>query len=207
MGYGFFVMTLEITNNPHGFLVFLTLSMGLSYGFFNRPGFNFGKGLVLVLIGLPILLIAYQGHHMVDVGLGLVIGYLHSKNMLGMAHDLFQRLRCYLQGEQYRHTHEQTKQKNTDSQNHKTSSNTDYDEFKHRYQVNQQSELENAFAILGVASTATREQTKRAYRKMAKAFHSDVQSGASQASKKAADEKMAEVNIAWGMIKKARKWR
>jgi len=42
---------------------------------------------------------------------------------------------------------------------------------------------------------------------LAQEFHSDTQSGASESIKKIADKKMAEINVAWGMIKKARKWK
>jgi DnaJ-domain-containing protein 1 len=76
-------MIIEITNDPHSFIVFLTASMGIGYAFFNRNGFGLGKLMVLVFIGGPLFLTAYERHHMVDVSLGLLIGFLHAKEMIG----------------------------------------------------------------------------------------------------------------------------
>ncbi|MFQ3248086.1 MAG: hypothetical protein ACJAYF_003286 [Arenicella sp.] len=75
-------MIIEITNDPHSFIVFLTASMGIGYAFFNRQGFGLGKLAVLVFVGGPLFITAYERHHMVDVGLGLLVGFLHAKEMI-----------------------------------------------------------------------------------------------------------------------------
>lgn len=85
-----------------------------------------------------------------------------------------------------------------------------YEQFKQRYQQpppKQKTELEKAFEILGVPPTATRDETKRAYRKMAKEFQPDAQAGASESVKKMADDKMKETNVAWDKIKKEKHWK
>lgn len=76
-------MIIEITTNPHSFIAFLTLSMGISYAFFNRQGFGLGKLFTLVFIGGSFFLTAYTHSHMVDVGLGVIVGFLHAKGMIG----------------------------------------------------------------------------------------------------------------------------
>ena len=47
----------------------------------------------------------------------------------------------------------------------------------------------------------------KVHRMLVKEFHPDTQSGTSEFIKKIADEKMAEISVAWGIIKKARKWK
>lgn len=81
-------MIIEITNNPHSFIAFLTASMGIGYTFFNRQGFGFGKLFTLVFLGGSLLLTAYERHHMVDIGLGLFIGFLHAKGKISLINPL-----------------------------------------------------------------------------------------------------------------------
>ncbi|MFQ3247172.1 MAG: hypothetical protein ACI9SP_003827 [Arenicella sp.] len=76
-------MIIEITNDSHAFVAFLTASMGIGYAFFNRPGFGIGKLLVLVFIGGSLALTAYEKHHMLDIGLGLFVGFLHARGYTG----------------------------------------------------------------------------------------------------------------------------
>ncbi|MFQ3247984.1 MAG: hypothetical protein ACI9SP_004643 [Arenicella sp.] len=100
-------MTIEITNDPHSFIVFLTASMGIGYAFFNRKGFGLGKLVVLVFVGGPLFLTAYERHHMVDVSLGLLIGFLHAKEMIGVVNPftwfsgLFNRFKWKMQSRKY----------------------------------------------------------------------------------------------------------
>ena len=87
-------MIIEITQNPHSFIVFLTVSMGLGYAFFRRPGFGIGKLFILLFLGGTLFFTAYERNHIVDVGLGILIGFLHAKEMLGLINPLtwFSRL-------------------------------------------------------------------------------------------------------------------
>lgn len=81
-------MTIEITNNPHSFIVFLTLSMGISYSLFARPGLGFGKILAIVMVVIPMGLMAYERHHIVDIGLGFIIGFLFAKGIIDTSRPL-----------------------------------------------------------------------------------------------------------------------
>lgn len=81
-------MIIEITSNPHSFIAFLTVSMGISYAFFNRQGFGLGKLFTLVFIGGSFFLTAYTHHHAVDVGLGIIVGFLHAKGMIGVINPI-----------------------------------------------------------------------------------------------------------------------
>jgi DnaJ like chaperone protein len=65
-------------------------------------------------------------------------------------------------------------------------------------------DTENAYRILGVASTATDEEVKSAYREMAKRYHPDKVSHLGEEVKKAAEEKFQKVNDAYETIKKER---
>ncbi len=65
-------------------------------------------------------------------------------------------------------------------------------------------DTENAYRILGVASTATDEEVKFAYREMAKRYHPDKVSHLGEEIKKAAEEKFQKVNEAYETIKKER---
>lgn len=254
-------MTIEITSNPHSFIVFLTLNMGISYALFARSGFGLGKLFAVLFIVAPLALTAYERHHIVDMGLGFIIGTLFAKGIIDVSRPFdwltrpFQNLRWKMQQakreraearaqteanqtyentreqearrrqEQARREREQARQKKTQgnnkNQSHSGNSNQShqqgssnqnqgYEQFKQRYQEpppKQKTELEKAFETLGVPSTATRDETKRAYRTMAKEFHSDSQAGASESVKKIADEKMKEINVAWDKIKKQKGWK
>ena len=96
-------MIIEITNNPHSFIAFSTASMGIGYTFFNRQGFGLGKLITLVFLGGTLFLTAYERHHMVDIGLGLFIGFLHAKGKIGVINPFqwitgaFNRFRWQLQ--------------------------------------------------------------------------------------------------------------
>ncbi len=65
-------------------------------------------------------------------------------------------------------------------------------------------DTENAYRILGVASTVTDEEVKFAYREMAKRYHPDKVSHLGEEVKKAAEEKFQKVNEAYETIKKER---
>ncbi len=78
-------MTIEITNNPHSFIVFLTLSMGISYALFARSGFGLGKLFSILFIVAPLALTAYERHHIVDMGLGFIIGTLFAKGIIDVS--------------------------------------------------------------------------------------------------------------------------
>ena len=58
----------------------------------------------------------------------------------------------------------------------------------------------NYYEILGIDKNATEEDIKKAFRKMAVQYHPDKQQGKSDADKKAAEEKMKEVNEAYQVL-------
>ena len=68
-------------------------------------------------------------------------------------------------------------------------------------------ELAEAYAVLGVAATATDEEVKKAYRAKAKQYHPDVlrANGLPEGMIEKATALMAKVNAAWAKIKEVRK--
>lgn len=252
-------MTIEITNNPHSFIVFLTLSMGISYSLFVRPGFGFGKILAIVMVVIPMGLMAYERHHIVDIGLGFIIGFLFAKGIIDTSRPLawltepFQNFRWSMkqakrerenareqseanqsyqdsreqeakrrqkqarqerewakQKKSQHNQHEGTDRSNNSSQSNyqqSSGSNNGYEEFKQHYQQpppRQKTELEKAFEVLGVPPTATYDEAKIAFVKLANEYHSDKHQDLTTDELKDMDKKMAEINIAWRTIKKNR---
>lgn len=65
-------------------------------------------------------------------------------------------------------------------------------------------DINGAFKILEIESTATNEEVKKAYRKMALKFHPDKVAYLGEDIKKAANEKFQKVNEAYNKIKKER---
>lgn len=65
-------------------------------------------------------------------------------------------------------------------------------------------DLESAYRVLGITSTATNEEVKKAYRQMAVANHPDKVSHLGDDIRKAAEEKFTQINIAYEKIKKQR---
>jgi DnaJ like chaperone protein len=63
------------------------------------------------------------------------------------------------------------------------------------------------FTILDVATTATEEEVKKAYRKMAMRFHPDKLQGLGEDEKKAAEEKFVRVQKAYENIKRRKGWK
>lgn len=119
-------MIIEITSNPHSFVVFLTASMGISYAFFKRRGFGLGKLIALVFLGGPMLLTAYERGHIVDIGLGLIIGFLHAKGMIQVVNPfawisgVFDKLRWRLQA----------RKREREQSRSQAESNREYDDFR-----------------------------------------------------------------------------
>ena len=60
--------------------------------------------------------------------------------------------------------------------------------------------MNDPFAVLGVSSSATEDEIKAAYRKLAKKYHPDLNPG-----DKAAEQKMREVNEAYTQALQIRK--
>ncbi len=65
-------------------------------------------------------------------------------------------------------------------------------------------ETDSSYKILEIERTATDEEVKKAYRKMAMKYHPDKVSHLGEDYKKAADEKFKKVNEAYERIKKER---
>ena len=65
-------------------------------------------------------------------------------------------------------------------------------------------DLESAYRILGVSSSATDEEVKKAYRKMALENHPDKVSHLGEDIRQAAEEKFTQINVAYEKIKKQR---
>lgn len=58
----------------------------------------------------------------------------------------------------------------------------------------------NYYDILGIKKTATADEIKSAYRKLAKKYHPDMFTNASDAEKKEAEVKFKEVNHAYEVL-------
>ena len=65
-------------------------------------------------------------------------------------------------------------------------------------------DLESAYQILEITSTATNEEVKKAYRKMAIENHPDKVGHLGEDIRKAAEEKFTQINVAYEKIKKQR---
>ncbi len=65
-------------------------------------------------------------------------------------------------------------------------------------------DFESAYRILGITSTATEEEIKKAYRKMAVENHPDKVGHLGEDVRKAAEEKFTQINVAYEKIKKQR---
>ncbi len=80
-------------------------------------------------------------------------------------------------------------------------SNNDYESIKSMFVPNTESD----FKILGIKRTATDDELKKAYRRMAMKFHPDKVSNLGEDVQNAAKEKFQKVNRAYQNIKKERK--
>ena len=65
-------------------------------------------------------------------------------------------------------------------------------------------EVDSAYKILGVESTATDDEVKKAYREMAKKYHPDKVAYLGEDVRKSAEQKLQEVNEAYEKIRKQR---
>ncbi len=58
------------------------------------------------------------------------------------------------------------------------------------------------YSVMGISHSSTLDEVKRAYRKMAMKFHPDRLANAGKADRKAAEEKMKEINLAYITLQK-----
>lgn len=65
--------------------------------------------------------------------------------------------------------------------------------------------MSDPFVVLGVPRDATEDQIKTAYRKMAREHHPDLNRGADEATRKASEEKLKEINAAYEVLKDPQK--
>ena len=76
-----------------------------------------------------------------------------------------------------------------------------------RNQHNGINELQNAYGVLGVSSSATDAEVKKAYRKLMSEHHPDklVSKGLPEEMMQIAKEKAQEIQTAYDVVRKARK--
>lgn len=99
----------------------------------------------------------------------------------------------------------QTRQQNYRSHNYQQEQHSSTN---NRAWQNKTNTTEDNYAILGLQSTATKEQVKRAYRKLISRNHPDklIAKGASEKEIKAANEKTSRISNAYDQICKSRGW-
>ena len=73
-----------------------------------------------------------------------------------------------------------------------------------RYGSSNQGSLDDAYRVLGISPTATNDEVKAAYRKMALKHHPDKVAALGEDVRKAAEKKFQEINDAKERIFKAR---
>lgn len=77
-------MTFSQSLNPHSFVVFMTLAMGISYVFFNtRQIISLGKIIALLILVVPFVITGFERGHVFDIGLGTFIGWITARGGLG----------------------------------------------------------------------------------------------------------------------------
>ena len=78
----------------------------------------------------------------------------------------------------------------------------DYESIKSMFLVNENSNYEKWYKILGLTPDATDSEVKKAYRKMATKYHPDKLIGVSEDIKKLAEEKFLAVKESYEQIMK-----
>src|SRR5688572_30726094 len=66
-------------------------------------------------------------------------------------------------------------------------------------------ENKNYYDILGLKKNASEEEIKKAYRQLALKYHADRYAGKPESEKKIAEEKMKEINMAYGVLSDSEK--
>jgi hypothetical protein len=152
-------MTLSQSFNPHSFVIFMTLAMGISYVFFNtRHTFSIGKIIALLILIVPFFIAGFEQGHMLDITLGAIIGYMTARGSLGLFELVVDGWSGLFNKQQTGQTHEQTQ-----SPEQAQSSNQENDtraeaEFKRRQQQAEQERREKASGGAGQENKSKNQQ-------------------------------------------------
>lgn len=123
--------------------------------------------------------------------LGLLIGLLYDRGFFEAFLTQKSDQHTY---QQYRHYYQHSYQQQQSNQ--------------YRRPTNASPSIDQAFHLLGITAAATKEETKKAYRRKMSQHHPDklIAKGASPQAIKAANQQTAQIKKAYDTIKQARGW-
>jgi hypothetical protein len=200
--------------------------------FSSRTGFGGVKLMIVLLFVIPSVMIGNSIGHSVDMVVGTVIGCLTAKrvqffNPFARIRDYFginklnerlkERERRARDESQYQSTQEeaarrqeQAKHKRESRQENQRSkssrANRSQDSYSDTRNDTQKSkvktDLEKAYEVLGLQSTASYADTKRARGKLMSLYHPDKLAGLPEGRLKKAENEAKRINIAWNFIKR-----
>ena len=169
-------MTLSQSFNPHSFVVFMTLAMGISYVFFNtRHNFSIGKIIALLILIVPFLVVGFERGHMLDITLGAIIGYMTARGNLGLFELVVDGWSGLFNKQPTGQTHEQAKsseQAQSSNQENDTRAET---EFKRRQQQAEQERREKASGGAGQQNKSESQNQSKSHKKSGQDQHSKAQ--------------------------------
>lgn len=198
--------------NPHDFVIYLTFAMGTGYAIANsRYGWGFWKIAVIALFVLPPIFVLAKSGHSIEVGLGLLLGWLFSKGCnLSLPHFSWLKLRK-----------QRTQQQNVPpnkprNKKHKTADDDQSErreETKRRAEEAQRqraekerqaqqkeeiwAETRTPMEVLGLKVGYSSEDLKRRHRKLSDKYHPDKNQHMSESTRKELEEELVKVNLAF----------